>query len=730
MVLGIWNFIMFAPLQLTDPVSKVRGVGPRYLEYLHKMGIDTVKDLLWHFPFRYEDFSQIKKINELQPNETCTIVATITKVYLHRSFKKRMFIIEAKAQDDTGEINILWFNQTFIIKNIPPGTTVSLSGKTKAKGKKIILVSPTYEIISHEKLDQDFFKNLKHTGRLVPIYSETEGLTSKVFRYLIKPLLNQVSLKEYFPSWLLNKYQLLPLKTALSQIHFPDSLELASKAKNRFIFESLFFSKIYLLKIKQQINVLPFPKIKLDIPLLKSFVNSLPFELTLAQKKSIWEIAQNMQTNLMNRLLEGDVGSGKTIVAIAASLLVYNSQYQVALLAPTEILAHQHYEKFKTFLKNHKVRIALLTSKGAKIYDDGLEGKITKRNLNKIINSYLPIIVIGTHALIQKNIQFNKLGLVIVDEQHRFGVEQRKKLLSSSSNNKEVPHLLSLTATPIPRTLALVFYGDMDISILDTLPSGRKQIITKIVTPSQKHKIYDFIRSEVEKGHQAFVICPRIEEEQIDSLNVNASNLLSLAEKLNYEVKAVKKEYKKLQEEIFPDLKVAMLHGKMKPEEKENIMKQFQENKINILVSTSVVEVGIDIPNATIMVIEGAEHFGLAQLHQFRGRVGRSHYQSYCFLFTESNNSKVYSRLKALVEYNDGFKLAEIDLALRGPGELLGTKQSGIPDLLMKSLINKEMLSSAQEAALVVLKEDSTLKKWPLLKEAFEDFVQKNHQSK
>ena len=721
---------MFAPLQLTDPVSKVRGVGPRYLEYLHKMGIDTVKDLLWHFPFRYEDFSQIKKINELQPNETCTIVATITKVYLRRSFKKRMFIIEAKAQDDTGEINILWFNQTFIIKNIPPGTTVSLSGKTKAKGKKIILVSPTYEIISHEKLDQDFFKNLKHTGRLVPIYSETEGLTSKVFRYLIKPLLNQVSLKEYFPSWLLNKYQLLPLKTALAQIHFPDSLELASKAKNRFIFESLFFSKIYLLKIKQQINVLPFPKIKLDIPLLKSFVNSLPFELTLAQKKSIWEIAQNMQTNLMNRLLEGDVGSGKTIVAIAASLLVYNSQYQVALLAPTEILAHQHYEKFKTFLKNHKVRIALLTSKGAKIYDDGLEGKITKRNLNKIINSYLPIIVIGTHALIQKNIQFNKLGLVIVDEQHRFGVEQRKKLLSSSSNNKEVPHLLSLTATPIPRTLALVFYGDMDISILDTLPSGRKQIITKIVTPSQKHKIYDFIRSEVEKGHQAFVICPRIEEEQIDSLNVNASNLLSLAEKLNYEVKAVKKEYKKLQEEIFPDLKVAMLHGKMKPEEKENIMKQFQENKINILVSTSVVEVGIDIPNATIMVIEGAEHFGLAQLHQFRGRVGRSHYQSYCFLFTESNNSKVYSRLKALVEYNDGFKLAEIDLALRGPGELLGTKQSGIPDLLMKSLINKEMLSSAQEAALVVLKEDPTLKKWPLLKEAFEDFVQKNHQSK
>ncbi|MGC8851695.1 MAG: ATP-dependent DNA helicase RecG, partial [Minisyncoccia bacterium] len=695
---------MTLKLKLTDPVNKVRGVGPRYLECLHKMGIETVEDLLWHFPFRYEDFSKIKKINELQPNETCTIVATITKIYLRRSLRKRMFIIEAKAQDDTGEINILWFNQTFIIKNIPPGTTISLSGKTKAKGKKIILVSPSYEIISREKLEKDFLKNLKHTARLVPIYSETEGISSRVFRYLIKPLLNQVDLKEYLPNFLLNKYNLLTLKNALNQIHFPDSLEKANQAKHRFVFESLLFSKIYLLKIKQQTNILPFPKIKVDLPLIQSFVNSLPFELTLAQKRSIWEIVQNMETNLMNRLLEGDVGSGKTIVAILSSLVVYNSNYQIALLAPTEILATQHYEKFKTFLKNYKVRIALLTSKKTKIYDDGLEGKISKRNLNKIIGSYLPIIVIGTHALIQKNIQFNKLGLVIVDEQHRFGVEQRKKLIANPNNNQEIPHLLSLTATPIPRTLALVFYGDMDISILDTLPQGRKQIITKIILPSQKKKVYEFIRSEVQKGHQAFVICPRIEEEEINSLDIKINNLLSLAEKLNYEVKAVKKEYKKLSEEIFPDLKVAMLHGKMKTEEKENIMKQFQENKINILVSTSVVEVGIDIPNATVMLIEGAEHFGLAQLHQFRGRVGRSNFQSYCFLFTESNNPAVYNRLKALVEYNDGFKLAEIDLSLRGPGELLGTRQSGIPDLLMRSLLNKEMLSSAQEAANLILK--------------------------
>lgn len=716
-------------IHLSDSVSKIRGVGQRYLEYLHKLGIDTVQDLLWHFPFRYEDFSKIKKISELQPDESCTIIATIKKISLRRSFRKKIFIIEAKAADDSGEINILWFNQVFLIKNIPPGITLSLSGKTKLKGKKLILISPSYEIISREKLDKDFFKNLKHTARLVPIYSETEGLTSKTLRFFIKPLLNQVSLQEYLPFILLKKYNLLPLKTALNQIHFPDSLELANKAKSRFIFESLFFSKIYLLKIKQQLHVLPFPKINADIQLLKSFAQSLPFELTSAQKQSIWEIAQNMESRLMNRLLEGDVGSGKTIVAIAASLLTYFAQYQVAFLVPTELLAQQHYEKFKNFLKPYKIRIALLTAKNSKIYDDGLEGKITKRNLYKLISSSLPLIVIGTHAIIQQKVQFNKLGLVIVDEQHRFGVEQRKQLLSHSGTNKQIPHLLSLTATPIPRTLALVFYGDMDISILDTMPTGRKQIITKIITPSQQDKVYAFIKNEIRKGHQAFIICPRIEEE-ITMTSINASNLLTLAQKLNYEVKAVKKEFKKYKEEIFPEFNVGMLHGKMKSEEKEKIMQQFKDNKINILVSTSVIEVGIDIPNATIMVIEGAEHFGLAQLHQFRGRVGRSHFQSYCFLFTESNNSKIYSRLNALVTNNDGFKLAEIDLALRGPGELLGTKQSGIPDLLMKSLINKEMLSSAQEAASLIIKEDPSLKKWPLLLEAFQNFVQKNHQSK
>ena len=719
---------MSSYLKLSDSVSQVRGVGPRYLKYLEKLGIKTVKDLLWHFPFRYEDFSQIKKIKDLQVDENCSLVVTIDKIHLRRSYHKRMFIIEAKASDDTGTINVIWFNQMFLIKTITPGSTISLSGKVKTRGKQLLLSSPAYEIISQQKLDKDFFKDLKHTGRLVPIYPETQGLSSRVFRYLIKSLLqNSVDLREYLPPFLLSQYHLMPFKTALNQIHFPKSLASAEQAKERFIFESLLFSQIYLLKIKRKLNLLPYPKINLDIDLLKSFVSSLPFVLTQPQKQSLWEIAQNLNSRPMNRLLEGEVGSGKTIVAIGAALLTLKSHYQVAVLVPTEILAQQDFEKFKVFTKNYKIRIALLTSNETKVYDDGLEGKISKRSLNKIINSDLPVIVIGTHALIQKHIHFNKLGLVVVDEQHRFGVEQRKKLLAPNIRTKEVPHLLSLTATPIPRTLALVFYGDMDLSILDTLPEGRKQVITKIVSPKNKNKVYQFIRQQVSQDRQVFVICPRIEETTVSPLDITATNLLSLAEKINYEVKAVKKEYKKLSEEIFPDLKVKMLHGKMNSEEKENIMRQFKDNKINILVSTSVVEVGIDIPNATVMLIEGSEHFGLAQLHQFRGRVGRSHYQSYCFLFTESSSKTIATRLQSLEKYHDGFKLAEMDLSLRGPGEFLGTKQSGMPDLLMNSLLNKEMIIQVHQVAQNILKEDNSLKKWPLLSATFKEFIASIH---
>ena len=711
-------------IKLSNSVSEIRGIGPRYLKYLEKLGIKTIEDLLWYFPFRYEDFSKIKKINELKPEEKCSIIGTVKKINVRRTFRRKMIIIEAIIEDDTGQITAIWFNQTYLLKNILLGVTLSLSGKVKARGKKLILSSPSYEIVSKQELEKEFYQELKHTGRLIPIYSETKGLSSKALRYFIKPLLGLTkNIEDTLPDFILKKHQLIGLEESLNEIHFPSSLLLAKKARKRFIFESLLLSQIYLLKIKRKNALLKTPKINLDIPLLQLFTKSLSFSFTECQRKTIWEIAKNLHQRPMNRLLEGEVGSGKTIVAIAASLLTIKSGYQVAIMAPTEILAKQHFNEFKRFLKPFQAKIALLTSSTTKIYDDELEGKISKQLLNKIIASSNPIILIGTHALIQKNVQFNRLGLIVIDEQHRFGIEQRKKLIAKNANKSETPHLLSMTATPIPRTLALAFYGDLDLSVLNELPKGRKEIITKVIAPKGREKVYNFIRGEIKKGRQAFVVCPRIEE--TETSNIKAKDLITLSERLNYEVKAVKKEYKKLSEEIFPDLKIAMLHGKMKPKEKEIVMKDFQENKINLLVSTSVIEVGVDIPNASLMIIEGAEHFGLAQLHQFRGRIGRSHYQSYCFLFSESSHGTTTSRLKTLVKCNNGFELAEIDLSLRGPGEFLGTKQSGIPDLVMSSLFDKKFIEKVHKQAQEILQRDPTLKKWPSLLASFQEFTQK-----
>lgn len=717
-------------LNLSDPLEKIKGIGPRYLKCFQRLSINTIKDLLYYYPFRYEDFSQIKKISELQNEEKVSLIGEIKKISSRRTFRKKMFLIEAELEDDTGSLKIIWFNQVYLLKTLKKGMTLSVSGKVKKQGKKFILSNPSFEILSYFKEElkdqKEILNYLKHTARLVPIYSETEGLSSKAIRsFILKVLDLRNQIKEYLPSFILEKYNLLPLNEALLKIHFPNTLEEAQKAKERFIFESLLFSQLYLLRIKLKNKLLKFPKIKLDVELLKYFTKSLPFELTHSQKRALYEIALNMEQKPMNRLLEGDVGSGKTIVAMGAALLAINSGYQVALMAPTEVLAKQHYQKFKEFLKDFKIKIGLLTSSEKRIYDNGLEGKISRKALQKILNYSFPLILIGTHALISKDIKFSKLGLVIVDEQHRFGVEQRKKLLTQTKN-LEIPHLLLMSATPIPRTLALVFYGDLDLSMIEEMPQGRKPIITEVVTKKQINKVYDFIREEIKKGRQAFFICPRIEEKEPSTINeVKAKDLVSLAEKLKAEVKAVKKEYKKLKEEIFPDLRIGMLHGKMKPQEKDEIMKKFLNKEIDILVSTSVIEVGIDVENASIMVIEGADHFGLAQLHQFRGRVGRSSYQSYCFLIPENFSSSTLERLKAMIKYNNGFKLAEIDLSLRGPGEFLGTRQSGIPDLIMRSLLNKELIEKTHQLAESLLQEDPTLKKWPLLFSAFCEFIKK-----
>jgi len=419
--------------------------------------------------------------------------------------------------------------------------------------------------------------------------------------------------------------------------------------------------------------------------------------------------------------MEGDVGSGKTVVALAIAYLLIKNNFQVAFMAPTEVLAKQHFQTLIKLLKPFEIKIACITGDGVTIKDGFLDGKVSKEYIIESLQNKTPWLIVGTHALIQKSVSFGNLGLVIIDEQHRFGVEQRKKLLDEKQN-KLVPHLLSMTATPIPRTLALAMYGDLELSILDEMPKGRQKIITKIVSKRSEDKMFEFIKEQIEEGRQAFVVCPRIEE-QTES---EKKNILSFDQILNYEVKAVKKEFEKIKKHFDP-IEVAMLHGKMKPKEKGEIMNDFNSGKTKILVSTSVIEVGIDVPNVSIMVIEGAERFGLSQLHQFRGRVGRGEHQSYCFLFTESNGKVTRERLKAMIEYSDGFKLAEIDLNLRGPGEFFGTNQSGFPDLAMQALSDTKTLAKIHEEAKDIIAKDSSLKSHPQLSIRYKEFLEKFH---
>src|SRR3989344_1064215 len=463
--------------------------------------------------------------------------------------------------------------------------------------------------------------------------------------------------------------------------------------------------------------------VKTDVDELKKITEALPFKLTLSQKKSLWEIVQDMgKPAPMNRLLQGDVGSGKTVVAAVAALLAANNGFQSAFMAPTEILARQHFQTLKKLFPDFNEKIALITSSESKIfYGDSLESAVKKADLVKKVESGEIKIIFGTHSLIQKNIKFASLALVVIDEQHRFGVKQRAELLKNHS--RVIPHLLSMSATPIPRTLMLTVFGDLDLSVINELPENRKGIVTKIVDPINRSLAYDFIRSQVKKGRQVFVICPRIEP----SANNEPAANLRISEWQKLETKSVMEEYEKLSQKIFPDLRVGMLHGQIKSKEKADIMKKFQKGETDILVSTSVIEVGVDIPNASIMLIEGADRFGLAQLYQFRGRVGRGEYQSFCFLFTESGLKSAYHRLRSLVEAKNGFELAEKDLAIRGPGEFLGEEQTGIPDLAMKAVRNPELVKSSRQAAEDVLKNDPELEKYPLLKKRLESFQQEVH---
>jgi len=734
-------------IELSTPIENIPRVGPIFVKKLQKIGIKTVEDLIFHFPHRYEDFSNIKPISKATLNKNCSILGKILEIKNSRTWKKKITITKAIIEDKTGAIEAVWFNQPYLLKSLKQGDVVCLAGKISIGADGMFLSNPAYEKIPQknyqperkfngsEKNEEDI--SLIHTARIVPVYPETEGLSSRWLRYILKPLLLELKNKipEVLPEEIVKGYSLLPIEKAIWQIHFPNSIKLAKKAKERFSFQELFLIELSVLRERLKLDKEKAVSVPININLIKRFVGSLPFRLTDAQRKCAWQILKDLEKQRpMSRLLQGDVGSGKTIVAIIASLNVVKAGYQVSFMAPTEILAKQHFQEVSKLLSPFKIKIALLTGKEDKIISQKLKNELIEISRNKLLEKAKKgeiDILIGTHSLIQEKVKFAKLALCIVDEQHRFGVEQRAKLSQNKkaktlkqTNKKHslIPHFLSMTATPIPRTLALTVYGDLDLSILDEMPKGRKKVITKIVSPKEREKTYNFIRERIKEKEQAFVICPRIEATNNENKALNKKENSSWAQ-----VKAVKEEYEKLSKKIFPKLRVEMMHGKMKTKEKEKIMKKFKKGEIDILVSTSVVEVGIDIPKATIMVIEGAERFGLAQLHQFRGRVGRSDMQSYCFLLCQSLTKKTKQRLAAMLKAKSGFELAEKDLEIRGPGSFYGLKQWGIPDLAMENLKNLPLVEQTRQAAKKILEEDPNLKASPILKDKVKKIGEKIH---
>ena len=707
-------------LSLKTPIEKLPLIGPAYVRKLHKVGVKTAGDLLFHFPFRYDDFSEVKKISEVELGEVVSVRGKIVDIQNIRTWKRKMNITEALIEDEKGAIKAVWFNQPFLVRNLKKGANVSLSGKVVYAQEGLQLSNPSYELLgSGQSL---------HTARLVPVYHETEGLSSKWLRAHIKPIVKLADeVEEFLPASIIKNQNLCSISEAIRQIHFPDNEEKAGNAKRRLAFDELFLVQLYMISQKKKWEENKAVKIRFNKKLekeIKDFIDSLPFKLTDAQKISSWNIIKDFEKNRpMNRLLEGDVGSGKTLVALISALVVMRSGYQVAFMAPTEILARQHFaEAVRRFESPHPnplpkgegvIKIALLTGSESKYYKDGEVKEISKKKLLEKIESGKIDLLVGTHSLIQEKVIFKNLAFSIVDEQHRFGIDQRAKIqtevLGIEDGLKTVPHLLSMTATPIPRTLALTVYGDLDLSILDEMPKGRQKIITKLIAPANRKLAYNFIRDQIKKGRQVFVICPLIEESDV------------------LEVRSATEEYEKLSKKIYSDLNVGLLHGKMKPKEKEEVMQKFIKKEIDILVSTSVIEVGIDIPNASVMLIEGADRFGLAQLHQFRGRVGRGEYQSFCFLFTDSTSATTARRLKALIKSNNGFELAEQDLKIRGPGELVGVRQSGLPDLAMASLSDAQLIKCTREEAEKLIDADYKLSKYPKLADKLKKFTKEVH---
>ncbi|MBU1167322.1 ATP-dependent DNA helicase RecG [Patescibacteria group bacterium] len=668
-------------------LTDLRKIDKRHRDALKRLGLFTVRDFIFYFPVDYEDFSTIIPINMVKPGEVNTVQGIISEIYNEQTQRQRMMLTKATLEDKTGSLESVWFRQPYLEKFLKTGSYVTLSGKVEYnRGRDLQMTSPVYEKYRPEAL---------HTGRIAPVYSLTAGITSKWLRFVLKPYLKHVTeLEEFLPQACLKRHRLLARNEALKQIHFPDSQQSLAQAKYRLGFEEMFLLQAMKLQKRSVFKQARSYSLKFDKKLAQKFVKKLPFTLTDDQKKASWQVFQNLEQNKpMNRLLEGDVGSGKTVVTALILNQVLKQGYQGVFLAPTEILATQHYQSFLKFFADNNFNIALFTR--TQRFVDKKEIS-TNKLLKKIKDGEIDLII-GTHTLLSEKVKTKKLALAIIDEQHRFGVKQRATLKTINTGNK-IPHFLSMTATPIPRTLALSIFGDLDLSVIKEMPKNRKPIKTSLVAPFDREETYDFIRQRINKGDQVFVVCPLIEES--DTLGV----------------KSVKEEYKKLNQQVFPEIKIGLLHGKLKKEQKEKAMQNFLAKKTKILVSTSVIEVGVDIPNATIMMIEGSERFGLSQLHQFRGRVGRGQKQSYCYLFTDSLGEKSYNRLKTMENCLDGFQLAQHDLEIRGPGEVYGIRQSGLPDLKMASLTDAELVAVAREEALELVTKDPDFREHPQLK--------------
>lgn len=658
---------------LKKPIQYLKGVGEAKAALLHRLGIFTVGDVIAHYPRNYEDRSKLKKIAEMQDGEQCSFEGTIASKPVESRPRKGLSLCRVLIKDDTGLIKALWFNQAYLKNHFKPGEKYIFYGTITRKNVFEVL-NPVYEKVSET--------GQVNTCRIVPVYPSTGKLNQNAIRTVIRTALEYAGdyLEEIIPDWILDHYHLAGIRYSIRNIHYPESDEAFLNARERLVFEELLILQMGLSGLKASTKEKEEGITFGAGAEVEKVMGSLPFKLTNAQRRVLSEIESDMESsNVMNRLIQGDVGSGKTVIAVLALTKAIKSGYQGALMAPTEILAEQHYRSIEPLLKPFGIKTALLTG--------STPAKDAKQILEQIREGNAELII-GTHALLEERVVFKRLGLVVTDEQHRFGVRQRA-LLSQKGNHAD---MLVMTATPIPRTLALILYGDLDISVVNELPPGRKKVETYAVDSAMRERINKFIRNQVAQGRQVYIVCPLVEES--DAVEAKAAS--ELAEQLSHST--------------FSDLRVALIHGKMKPAEKDTVMSQFIQGKTDILVSTTVIEVGVNVPNASLMVVENAERFGLAQLHQLRGRVGRGEYQSYCVLFNESRSTVAAERMKVMTKTSDGFVISEKDLELRGPGDFFGTRQHGIPELKIANLYrDMEILKKAQEAAFKLMEQDRLL---------------------